>query len=73
MFLLLNADKPEVDMLDPKHIKNSLSNNIVNLDDITLATSTTVRILNDQESTIKSNVKQISRMPFFHLCSIAKF
>ena len=44
-FTMLNSDKTEVISLGPKHIRDSLSSNIVNLDGITLASSTTVRNL----------------------------
>ena len=40
--LLLNSDRTGVIMLGPKHIRDSLSNNIVNLDGTALASSTTV-------------------------------
>ena len=73
--LMLNADKPEVIVLGPKHIRDSLSSNIVNLDGITLASSTTVRnlgVIFDQDLSFNSYVKQISRTAFFHLRNIAK-
>ena len=44
-FLMLNSDKTEVIVLGPKHIRDSLFNNIVNMVRIALASSTTVRIL----------------------------
>ncbi len=74
-FLLLNSDKTEVIVLGPKHLRNSLSNDIVVLGDITLASSTTVRnlgIIFDQDLFFNSHLKQISRTAFFHLCNIAK-
>ena len=72
---MLNSDKTEVIVLGPKHIRDSLSSNIVNLDGITLASSTTVRNLGvvfDQDLSFNSYVKQISRMAFFHLRNNAK-
>ena len=61
--------KTEVIVLDPKHIRDSLSSNIISLDSITLASSTTVRNLGffDQERSINSHVTQISCTAFFHL------
>ncbi len=74
-FLLLNLDKTEVIVLGPKHLRNTLSNDIVMLDDITLASSTTVRnleVIFDQDLSFDSHIKQISRTAFFHLRKIAK-
>ena len=59
-FLMLNSDKTEVIVLGPKHIRDSLSSNIVNLDIITLASSTTVRnlgVIFDQDFSFNSYVK----------------
>ena len=42
-FLKFNSDKTEVIVLGPKHIRDSLSNNIINLDVIALASRATVR------------------------------
>ena len=70
-FLTLNFDKTEVNALDPKHIRDSLSNK-VNLDGI--ASSSTVRnlgVIFDQELSFKLHVKQISTTTFFHLLCIA--
>ena len=61
-FLMLNSGKTEVIVLGLKHIRDSLSINIVNLDGITLASSITVRnmgIIFDQELSFASHVKQI--------------
>lgn len=44
-FLLLNSNKTEVIVLCPKHLRISLSKQIVTLDGITLTSSTTVRKL----------------------------
>ena len=71
-FLMLNSTA----VLGPKHIWDSLSTNIVHLNSIALATSTTVRNLDvifDQELSFNSHVKQISRTasmihwPLFYL------
>ena len=74
-FLLLNSDKTEVIVLGPKHLRNTLSNDIATLDGITLASSTTVRnlgVIFDQDLSFNSHIKQISRTAFFHLRNIAK-
>ena len=44
-FLLLNSDKTEVLILGPKHLRDTLSNDRVALDDIALASNETVRNL----------------------------
>ena len=44
-FLLLNSDKTEVLILGPKHLRDTLSNDIAALDDIALASNETVRNL----------------------------
>ena len=62
-FLMLNSDKTEGIRLGPKHIRDSLSSNIVNLHVITLASNTSVRnlgVIFDQELSFNSHVKQIS-------------
>ena len=72
---MLNSDKTEVIVLGPEHIRDSLSSNTVNLHSITLASSTTVRnlgVIFDQDLSLNSHVKQISRTAFFHLHNIAK-
>ena len=74
-FLLLNSDKTEVIVFGPKHLRDTLSNDIATLDGITLASSTTVRnlgVIFDQEMTFNSHIKQISKTAFFHLRNIAK-
>ncbi len=74
-FLLQNSGKTEVIVLGPKYLRNFLSNDIVTLNDITLASSTTVRnlgVIFDQNLSFDSHIKQISRTAFFHLRNIAK-
>ncbi|XP_042341350.1 uncharacterized protein LOC121942262, partial [Plectropomus leopardus] len=74
-FLMLNSDKTEVIVLGPKHLRSSFSNNLISLDGITLASSTTVRnlgVLFDQDLSFASHIKQTSRTAFFHLRNIAK-
>ena len=73
--LLLNSDKTEVIVFGPKHLRNTLSNDLANLDGITLASSTTVRnlgVIFDQDMSFNSHIKQISRTAFFHLRNISK-
>ncbi len=74
-FLLLNSDKTEVIVLGPKHLRSTLPNDIVMLNDITLASSTTARnlgVIFDQDLSFDSHIKQTSRTAFFHLRNIAK-
>ncbi len=74
-FLMLNSDKTEVIVLGPKHLRDALSKDIVSLDGIALASSTTVRnlgVIFDQDMSFNSHIKQISRTAFFHLRNIAK-
>ncbi|MDW1542860.1 reverse transcriptase family protein [Vibrio sp. YT-17] len=74
-FLMLNSDKTEVIVLGPKQLRDSLSDDIVSLDGIALASSTTVRNLGvtfDQDLSFNSHLKQTSRTAFFHLRNIAK-
>ncbi len=70
-FLLLNSDKTEVIVLGPKHLRSTLPNDIVTLNDITLASSTTARNLGVIFD-LNTHIKQTSRTAFFHLCNIAK-
>ena len=44
-FLFLNSDKTEVIILGPKHLRDTLSNDIAALDDIALSSNETVRNL----------------------------
>ncbi|XP_078025739.1 uncharacterized protein LOC144463847 [Epinephelus lanceolatus] len=74
-FLMLNSDKTEVIVLGPKQLRDSLSDDIVSLDGIALASSTTVRnfgVIFDQDLSFNSHLKQTSRTAFFHLRNIAK-
>ena len=73
-FSMLNSNKIEV-LLGPILMIDSLSNHIVNLDGMALASSTTVRnlgVIFDQEVAFNSHVKQLSRTAFFHLGNIVK-
>ena len=74
-FLLLNSVKTEVIALGPKHLRNTLSNDILTLDVTALASSTTVRNLGvvfDQDMSFNSHIKQTSRTDFSYQCNIAK-
>ena len=74
-FLLLNSEKTEVIILGPKHLREKLYDHIVTLDDITMASSSTVRNLGvtfDQEMSFDSHIKLISRTAFFHLRNTIK-
>ena len=73
--LLLNSDKTEVLILGPKHLRDTLSNDIAALDDIALASNETVRnlgVIFDPDLSFNSNLKQMSRTTFFHLRNIKK-
>ncbi|PME06503.1 hypothetical protein A8A06_07420 [Escherichia coli] len=73
--LLLNSDKTEVIVFGPKNLRNSLSNQILTLDGITLASSDTVRnlgVIFDQDMSFNAHIKQICRTAFYHLRNIAK-
>ena len=68
-FLLLNSDKTEVIILGPKHLRDTLSNDIAALDDIALASNETVRYeLNLHSSSLIYPVKTRS----LHLTYINK-
>ena len=66
-FLLFNSDKTEVIVFGPKHVRDSLSNHLVLLDGITLASSTTVKnlgVIFDQDMSFNSHIKQVTRTAF---------
>ena len=72
-FLLLNSDKTEVIILGPKHLRDTLSNDIAALDDIALASNETVRnlgVIFDPDLSFDLHLKLISRTAFFHLRNI---
>ena len=57
---MLNSGKTEIIVLGPKHIRDSLFNNIVNLNSITLASSPAVRhlgVIFDQDLSFKLKSK----------------
>uniref|UniRef100_A0A669CMS1 Reverse transcriptase domain-containing protein n=1 Tax=Oreochromis niloticus TaxID=8128 RepID=A0A669CMS1_ORENI len=74
-FLLLNSDQTEVIVLGPENLRNMVSNQILTLDGITLASSNTVRnlgVIFDQDMSFNAHIKQICKTAFFHLCNISK-
>ena len=74
-FLLLNSDKTEVIVVGPKHLRNVLSNHLLSLDGISVASSSTVKnlgVIFDEDISFSSHIKQTSRTAFFHLRNIAK-
>uniref|UniRef100_A0A8C4DRA9 Reverse transcriptase domain-containing protein n=1 Tax=Dicentrarchus labrax TaxID=13489 RepID=A0A8C4DRA9_DICLA len=74
-FLMLNSEKNEILVLGPKNLRDSWSKDIVTLDCINLASSTTVRnlgVIFDQDLSFNSHIKQTSRTAFFHLRNIRK-
>ena len=74
-FLHLNSDKTEVIVFGPKHLRNTLSNQIVTLDGIALASSSTVKnlgVIFDQDMSFNLHIKQVCRTAFFHLRNIVK-
>uniref|UniRef100_A0A8P4K2R3 Reverse transcriptase domain-containing protein n=1 Tax=Dicentrarchus labrax TaxID=13489 RepID=A0A8P4K2R3_DICLA len=74
-FLMLNSEKNEILVLGPKNLRVSLSKDIVTLDGINLASSTTVRnlgVIFGQDLSFNSHIKQTSRTAFFHLRNIRK-
>lgn len=73
--LLLNSLKNEIMVLGPAHLRNKLLNGLVTLDDISLTSGNTVRNLGVvfvQDLSFDSDIKQIPRCAFFHLCSVTK-
>uniref|UniRef100_UPI000D3040EA uncharacterized protein LOC112434934 n=1 Tax=Maylandia zebra TaxID=106582 RepID=UPI000D3040EA len=74
-FLLLNSDKTEVIVLGPKNLRNMVSNQILTLDGITLASSNAVRnlgVIFDQDMSFNTHIKQICKTAFLHLRNISK-
>uniref|UniRef100_A0A669B839 Reverse transcriptase domain-containing protein n=1 Tax=Oreochromis niloticus TaxID=8128 RepID=A0A669B839_ORENI len=74
-FLLLNSDKTEVIVLGPENLRNMVSNQILTLDGITLASSNAVRnlgVIFDQDMSFNAHIKQICKTAFFHLRNISK-
>ncbi|XP_068609656.1 uncharacterized protein, partial [Brachionichthys hirsutus] len=74
-FLLLNLNKTEVLVLGPKHLRNVCSSVVVELDGVSVSTSTTAKnlgVIFDQDLSFQSQIKHISRTAFFHLRNISK-
>ncbi|XP_057690967.1 uncharacterized protein LOC130915167, partial [Corythoichthys intestinalis] len=74
-YLLLNPEKTEVLIIGPKSVRDSLSAQIVTLDNVSVASSATVKnlgVLFDPDLSFKAHIKQTCRTAFFHLRNIAK-
>uniref|UniRef100_A0A672ZI91 Reverse transcriptase domain-containing protein n=1 Tax=Sphaeramia orbicularis TaxID=375764 RepID=A0A672ZI91_9TELE len=74
-YLLLNPEKTEVIIIGPKNARDSLSDQTVTLDNVSVASSTTVRnlgVLFDPDLSFKPHINQACRTAFFHLRNIAK-
>ena len=74
-FLLLHSHKLDVIVLGPKHIRDSLSNNIVNLDGLILASRTTVGNLVvsfDQDCLLTHMFNRFEGLPFFTSVTLLK-
>ena len=74
-FLLLNTDKTEVIILGPRHLRETLSNQSVNLDDIRLVPNSTVKnlgVIIDEDLSFNQHISQTSRIAFFHLRNIKR-
>uniref|UniRef100_A0A669DXW8 Reverse transcriptase domain-containing protein n=1 Tax=Oreochromis niloticus TaxID=8128 RepID=A0A669DXW8_ORENI len=74
-FLLLNSDQTEVIVLGPENLRNMVSNQILTLDGITLASSNAVRnlgVIFDQDMSFNAHIKQICKTAFFYLRNICK-
>ena len=74
-WVLFSSSETEVLIHGPKHLRDTLSNDISALDDIALASNETVRnlgVIFDPDLSFNSHLKQISRTAFFHLHNILK-
>uniref|UniRef100_A0A8C6SKQ3 Reverse transcriptase domain-containing protein n=1 Tax=Neogobius melanostomus TaxID=47308 RepID=A0A8C6SKQ3_9GOBI len=74
-YLLLNPDKTEVIILGPQKLRESLSQQIISLDNVSVSTSSTVKnlgVLFDQDLSFKTHINQACKIAFFHLRNIAK-
>ncbi|XP_065809412.1 uncharacterized protein, partial [Labrus bergylta] len=75
ILLLLNSDKTEVIVLGLKNLRETFSSDLTVLNDISLASSTTVRnlgVLFGQDMSFNSHISQVSRTAYFHLRNISK-
>uniref|UniRef100_A0A3B3B7H9 Reverse transcriptase domain-containing protein n=1 Tax=Oryzias melastigma TaxID=30732 RepID=A0A3B3B7H9_ORYME len=74
-YLLLNPEKTEVMILGPKHLRDALSDQIVSLDGVNVASNSSVRnlgVLFDQDLSFKAHISQACKTAFFHLRNIAR-
>jgi len=72
-FLTLNSDQTEIILLDPEHLRDQLSGDVVSIDGIALASNTTVKnlgVIFVGDLSFNSHVKQILRTAFFYLRNI---
>lgn len=74
-YLLLNPEKTEVIVVGPKGLRESLSEQIVTLDNVSVTPSSTVKNLGvvfDQDLSFKAHISQACKTAYFHLRNIAK-
>ena len=74
-FLLLNPEKTEVILLGPKRLRDSLADQIITLDNVSIVPSSTVRnlgVIFDEELSFKAYISQATKTAYFHLRNIAK-
>ncbi len=74
-YLLLNPDKTEVIILGPQRLRDSVSEQIITLDNVRVSSSSTVKSLGvtfDQDPSFKAHINQVCKTAFFHLRNISK-
>ena len=74
-YLLLNSEKTEVIVTGPKKHRDSLSDQLASLDNVSVASSSTVKNLGvvfDQDLSFAAHINQACRTAYFHLRNIAK-
>lgn len=74
-YLLLNPDKTEVILLGPQRLRETLSEQIITLDNVSVSPCSTVKnlgVLFDQDLSFKAHINQACRTAYFHLRNIAK-
>ena len=74
-YLLLNADKTELIILGPKHLRDKLADGNFTLDGTIVTPRVTVKNLGvtfDQDMSFQCHIQQITKIAFFHLRNIAK-
>ena len=66
--LLLNPEKTEVIIIGPKSVRDSFTDQIVTLDNVRVASSTTVKnvgVLFDQDLSFTAHINQACKTAFF--------